>query len=203
MESHPPVRLSLASLAGPFGWSGSFISPGFGPLMIRLVGVSSIDSTLPHSVSSSLDLFGWALGITRLWSSGNNPIFFVRWVLPGFGPLATTLSSSDLGFLISPGLGPLMIRLVGVLSTDSTLPHRWLLGITGFWSSGNNLTIVGVSPTGSTLSYRVRSHRPATSLFCWLTPRPTLKYPSASDRERVESVDETPTSRIIRGSKVW
>ena len=77
--------------------SGSLISSGFGPLMIRLVGVSSADSTLSHR---------WLLGITRLWSSGNN-LTIVGWVLPGFGPLVITLSSW--GFLISPGFGSLMI----------------------------------------------------------------------------------------------
>ena len=118
--------------------------------MIRFVGVSSTDSTLSHR---------WAYR-----------------VLPGFGLLAVTLSGLGYHQALVLWRWPYFFLEPHPLVR---LSHHGLLGITRLWSSGNNLTIVGVSPTGSTLSHRACSHRPATSPFCWLTPRVPLKYPSA------------------------
>ena len=65
LESHPLARFSLlvGVLISP-GF-GVLVPPGFGPLMIRFVGVSPTDSTLPRSSNR--------LGVTRLCPSGDYP----------------------------------------------------------------------------------------------------------------------------------
>ena len=96
LESHPLARFSLVLFVEPCRFiDGCFISPGCGPLMIRFVGVSSIDSTLSCSLgdvgyyqtlvlwqrpcllgafpTGSTLLSMIASGITRLWSSGSSP----------------------------------------------------------------------------------------------------------------------------------
>ena len=125
--------------------------------MIRFVGVSSTDSTLPRSSNrlsvtrlcssgnypSSLESHPLARlslaqvliagplrlgeGITRLGSSGNNLILMDFGVL--ISPDLGVLVSPDFGVLVSPGFGLLMIPFVGVSSTDSTLPSRWTLSV--------------------------------------------------------------------------
>ncbi len=77
----------------------------------------------------------WLLGITRLRSSA---ITLTSWNLTHWfdSPLSSSLDlvGSASGSLISSGFVPLMIRLVGVSSTDSTLPLRWLQPSFGYFT---------------------------------------------------------------------
>ncbi len=108
----------------------------------------------------SLNLAGSMSGITRLWSFGDSPVLLES------HPLVRL--SLVVGCSPRSAISPFMLtECFQALILWQTPFRRWGLGITRLWPSGNDLTPVGVSPTGSTLS------------CCWLIPRLPLKYPSA------------------------
>ena len=145
LESHPLARLSLVQvlLAGP-SWSECWVLPGFGPLAITslpvlleshplarfflLVGSFRLDVSRLRSSGDHPSFVGPVLGITRLWSTGNNLILAVRcyqalglWQLPFFvvsgitrlwssgndptffWSLTPWFDSLIVGYIISPG----------------------------------------------------------------------------------------------------
>ena len=139
-------------------------------MILRLVGVSPTGSTLPRLGSSSLDLVGWALGITRLWSSGNNltsvGVSPTGSTLPhvlAVGFRITRLSFSDDAILC----GTFSLRFTRPCSSDDTdllesrpltrlsLVLMWV-GTTRFQSSGDHpclegRVLPGFAPLATTL----------------------------------------------------